>query len=188
MAEFITGECPHCGQAIEYPSEGTGQTVPCPTCEQSFVLKPAPRPELKISPPPAATPLPEPKASPPIPTKPEPKISAPPAISQVSAPVVPSPARESAPISPALTKPSPKASAAPVHKAKNPPLSYVGRLDQACGEFAADRPFEKNPPTREQVARALALAKFRQTSQFEWPTHAELVVALKELFPEFKKR
>jgi hypothetical protein len=89
---------------------------------------------------------------------------------------------------PAPTKPGPKASAAPVPKAKNPPLSYVGRLDQACGEFATDQQFEKNPPTREQVARALASAKFRQTSHFEWPTHAELVAALKDLFPGFRKR
>lgn len=32
--------CPHCGQSIEYPAEGTGQTVPCPTCDMPFVLTP----------------------------------------------------------------------------------------------------------------------------------------------------
>jgi hypothetical protein len=30
--------CPHCGQSIEYPADGMGQTVPCPTCEKSFML------------------------------------------------------------------------------------------------------------------------------------------------------
>jgi hypothetical protein len=33
--------CAHCGQSIEYPSEGTGQTVPCPTCEKPVTLTPA---------------------------------------------------------------------------------------------------------------------------------------------------
>ena len=33
--------CAHCGQSIEYPSEGTGQTVPCPTCEKPVTLMPA---------------------------------------------------------------------------------------------------------------------------------------------------
>jgi hypothetical protein len=37
--------CPHCGQSIEYPAEGTGQTVPCPTCQMPFVLMPARPPE-----------------------------------------------------------------------------------------------------------------------------------------------
>ena len=35
---YLKSECPHCGQSIEYPAAGTGQTVPCPTCEQPFVL------------------------------------------------------------------------------------------------------------------------------------------------------
>ncbi len=41
MSDFLKCECPHCGQSIEYPSEGTGQTVPCPTCEKPVVLTPA---------------------------------------------------------------------------------------------------------------------------------------------------
>jgi len=40
MSEYHKGACPHCGQSIEYPAEGTGQTVPCPTCEKPFVLLP----------------------------------------------------------------------------------------------------------------------------------------------------
>lgn len=40
MGDFLKCECPHCGQNIEYPSEGTGQTVPCPTCEKSVMLMP----------------------------------------------------------------------------------------------------------------------------------------------------
>ena len=41
MSDFLKCACPHCGQSIEYPAEGTGQTVPCPTCEKPFVLTPA---------------------------------------------------------------------------------------------------------------------------------------------------
>jgi hypothetical protein len=40
MGEFLKCECPHCGQSIEYPSEGTGETVPCPTCEKPVILTP----------------------------------------------------------------------------------------------------------------------------------------------------
>src|ERR1022692_640799 len=32
--------CAHCAQTIEYPSEGRGQTVPCPTCEKPITLTP----------------------------------------------------------------------------------------------------------------------------------------------------
>ena len=38
MSEFLKCECSHCGQPIDYPSEGIGQTVPCPTCEKSVTL------------------------------------------------------------------------------------------------------------------------------------------------------
>jgi hypothetical protein len=38
MDEFLKCECSHCGQRIEYPSEGIGQTVPCPTCEKPVTL------------------------------------------------------------------------------------------------------------------------------------------------------
>lgn len=41
MSDFLKCVCPHCGQSIEYPAEGTGQTVPCPTCQKPFVLIPA---------------------------------------------------------------------------------------------------------------------------------------------------
>jgi hypothetical protein len=40
MGEFLKCECSHCGQPIEYPSEGTGQTVLCPTCEKPVTLTP----------------------------------------------------------------------------------------------------------------------------------------------------
>ena len=40
MSEYHKCTCPHCGQSIEYPAEGTGQTVPCPTCEKPFRLFP----------------------------------------------------------------------------------------------------------------------------------------------------
>jgi hypothetical protein len=78
--------------------------------------------------------------------------------------------------------------AAPVPTLKNPPPPKEDRFDQACREFAGDQEFEKRPPTREQVARAWALVTFRQTNESERPAHRELVAALKELFPEFKRR
>ena len=40
MNDFHKCKCPHCGQSIEYPAEGMGQVVPCPTCEQTFTLLP----------------------------------------------------------------------------------------------------------------------------------------------------
>ncbi len=48
MSDFLKCECPHCGQNIEYPSEGTGQTVPCPTCEKPVTLTPV-NPPTKFS-------------------------------------------------------------------------------------------------------------------------------------------
>jgi ankyrin repeat protein len=38
MSEFLKCECSHCGQPIEFPSEGIGQIVPCPTCKKTFTL------------------------------------------------------------------------------------------------------------------------------------------------------
>ncbi len=38
--DFQKCACPHCGQSIEYPAEGTGQAVPCPTCEKPVTLTP----------------------------------------------------------------------------------------------------------------------------------------------------
>lgn len=38
MGEFLKCECSHCGQPIEFPSDGIGETVPCPTCEKSVKL------------------------------------------------------------------------------------------------------------------------------------------------------
>ena len=40
MSEYQKCACPHCGQSIEYPAEGMGQSVPCPTCEKPFTLLP----------------------------------------------------------------------------------------------------------------------------------------------------
>ncbi len=49
MREFLKCECPHCGQSIEYPAEGTGQTVLCPTCKKYFVLSPENAPTISGS-------------------------------------------------------------------------------------------------------------------------------------------
>ena len=40
MSEYHKCSCPHCGQSIEYPAEGRGQTAPCPTCEKPIKLLP----------------------------------------------------------------------------------------------------------------------------------------------------
>lgn len=40
-AEFLKGQCQHCGDSIEFPAEGTGQTAPCPHCGQLTVLQAA---------------------------------------------------------------------------------------------------------------------------------------------------
>jgi len=138
MSEYLKSECSHCGQPVEYPSEGTGLTVPCPTCNQSFILTPANQRVTTILAPPVVPPAP--------------------------------------------------ASEPPISKLQNPPLPKEAPLEQACREFEADREFEKRQPTREQVARAWALAKFNQSNSSASPTHSELIAALKKLFSEFRKR
>ena len=45
MHNFLKCACPHCGQTIEYPSNGTGQIVPCPTCGKPITLTPAEQPQ-----------------------------------------------------------------------------------------------------------------------------------------------
>jgi hypothetical protein len=60
MSEYHKCTCPHCGQSIEYPAEGTGQTVPCPTCEKSFRLFPEiaiPAVKITVAPAPAQKPI-----------------------------------------------------------------------------------------------------------------------------------
>jgi hypothetical protein len=143
MGGFLKSECPHCGQAIEFPAEGTGQTVACPTCDEPFVLAAVAPPAPKIL---------------------EPAPVAPPAVAPVPPPSAPRPAI--------------------------PPKTEAGSFEQAGLEFERDREFEKRQPTREQLARAWAWAKFQKadTAETEWPTHAELVVALKKLFSEFRRR
>jgi predicted RNA-binding Zn-ribbon protein involved in translation (DUF1610 family) len=38
MMNFEKCFCASCGQRIEYPAEGTGQTVQCPTCGNAHPL------------------------------------------------------------------------------------------------------------------------------------------------------
>jgi hypothetical protein len=48
--------CPSCGQHIEFPANGIGQTIPCPTCEKPLLLTPdIVIPSLEINVAPAAT-------------------------------------------------------------------------------------------------------------------------------------
>jgi len=111
MGDFLRCECPHCGQPVEYPPTGAGQSVPCPGCQRSLVLTTTPQ-----------------------------------------------------------------------------PTPETGRFDLACQEFAGDPEFVKHPPTRDQIGRAWAWANFKNSHPATAPTHAELVDALKKLYPEFKKR
>ena len=58
--DFLKCTSPHCGQSIEYPAEGTGQTVPCPTCEKPFRLIPDianPAVKITVAPEPARKPI-----------------------------------------------------------------------------------------------------------------------------------
>lgn len=165
MDEFLKGECPHCGQAIEYPAEGTGQTVPCPTCATPFVLKPC-------SPPAPVPPAPPPAPAASLPDKPVAKSTVPSAVSPAVPPATPT---AGSAVMPEKETPAPKP--------KDAPQS----LDQAFLEIQSDRLFEGRPPTREQVARAWALVRFRRSDGSARPTHVELVAALGELFKEFKQ-
>jgi hypothetical protein len=58
-------------------------------------------------------------------------------------------------------------------------------LERAYEEFASDGAFNGHTPTREQVARAWAFARFKKDDENEVP-HDEVVTALKKLFPEFR--
>jgi hypothetical protein len=86
---------------------------------------------------------------------------------------------------PAPVKPAPAAS---VPALPNPARSEADRFERVCLEFEQDAEFHAHPPTRDQIARALVLAKFNKSNPSEWPTRIELVAALKKLFPEFRKR
>jgi hypothetical protein len=59
-------------------------------------------------------------------------------------------------------------------------------LEQAIAAFDTDAAFAGRVPTRDQVARAWALAKFTQPEESAQPSHAEVVHALKKLFPDFR--
>jgi len=201
MGDFLRGECPHCGQSIEYPVAGTGATVPCPTCEQSFVLK-------SVAPPPVSAPvpvIPEAAVPPPLAVKVAQvaaPVSATPPAPEVAAPVTPAvPAAKVAPVppgpsplppAPVSTPPSmmasafckiPPPAAAAAARSKSPENAP---LEQAIAEFRNDPAFASQLPTRDQVARAWAYAKFKQEEEDGSPSHADVVGALKKMFVEFR--
>jgi len=281
MEELLKGECPHCGQSVEYPPEGTGQTVPCPTCEEPFVLRPVEEPApaststpaassmaaMPLPPPPGVqqrpatlsppkpppphplpaapaappksrpealtlhppTPLTKPPLTPPVPQRPTPPLPSPSEIQQGSLtlpsgdsptsqseklPVAPTPAAlptlsrpradalslrtpapPAKPSPPQVTSvpplPSPPPKAVPATTAQNMPPKPAATpkkspLEQAYAAFENDRAFAGHAPTREQVARAWSSARFKKEDENELPTHPEVVVALKKLFPEFR--
>ena len=119
MDEYLKCECSHCGQPIEYPAAGTGETVPCPTCSGPVYLTPSEPPESEILAPPVVSPPPAPAAVVSKPTNPPPELK---------------------PFEPPAANP----------------------FDRGLLEFARDVEFEKHPPTRDQVARAWALAAYRK--------------------------
>jgi len=38
MSDYYKCSCPHCAQSIEFPAEGVGQIIACPTCEKEVAL------------------------------------------------------------------------------------------------------------------------------------------------------
>lgn len=187
MAEFLNSECPYCGQWVEYPSEGSGQTVPCPTCHELFVLVPARQPMPAAVPAPPAPPLPV--AAPPA--------TPPPKTTTVTMPAPPAPAPAQTSVI-TLATAAPQSNARPPENPVRPPAARppsqspprrqpaLPPLEQAIAEFDTDRAFAGHVPTRDQVARAWALAKFTQPEESTPPSHAEVIHALKKLFPEFR--
>jgi hypothetical protein len=59
-------------------------------------------------------------------------------------------------------------------------------LDQVCAEFAQDPAFASKLPTREQIARAWAMARYQQAESSKSPAHAAVVAALRKMYLEFK--
>src|ERR1035441_2955592 len=139
MGEYSKCECSHCGQPIEYPSEGTGQTVPCPACNRSVFLTPSEPPEPEILVPPVVPP-PAPAvmvSKPANPPPPELKSSEPP-VPKVLVPPTP---------------PLAKVPAVRVSMSKLPPSVVAGRFDQALLEFERDAEFEKDQLKRDKIGR-----------------------------------
>lgn len=152
MGDLLTSECPHCSQPVEYPSQGAGQTIPCPTCEEPFVLAPSHPPAPKVS------------------------------SSTQSASKSQS---QSAPM--ATARQMPPTSVAPLQPTSQPRPKKPAPLDEVCDEFANDPAFTAHVPTRDQIARAWAWARFQNSEGSKLPTHLEIVAALKKLFPAFKE-
>jgi len=216
MAEFIKSECPHCGQPVESSSESTGQTVLCPTCAQNFVLTPSQPSEPIISPPPlpSVPPTAHHKAATPTPSAPPPapesrrrffgwarlwaaRVPAPAPRPASPTPLAPTPPLPPVPLfasqtpppapSPESNAPSPPAPALqPAALIPAPKPRPLPPLDQAVAEFEHDQAFAGRVPTREQVARAWALARYKSENELNKPSHPEVVVALKKLFPAFR--
>lgn len=58
-------------------------------------------------------------------------------------------------------------------------------LERVLAQIELDPQFSIHKPTREQVARAWAMANFNKEDESKPPTYEELVNALKKLFREF---
>lgn len=175
MAEDLKSECPHCGQSVEFGSEGTGETIPCPTCDEPFVLKPANSGPIKIALPPAPEPVTSATGATVAPPTP------PPAVTPRRSVHKPAewPGIRATPEPPTYCEP---AAAAPAPKPTAP-----APLEKVIAEFGNDAAYAGHQPTREQVARAWAYASFHREDPSKPATHLEVVAALKKLFLEFKE-
>ena len=188
MDEFLTGECPHCGQAIEFPPDGNGQTVNCPTCEEPFVLKPSVRPAPEAIAEPASL---------------EPEVAQPPTVAEAKiaeSPIPPSPPAPTAvaaviptetTVATTAASPEPEVFAAtippvPAPAASAPKSKNLPPFELACLEFERDPQFAGRQPTRDQIARAWAMVKMRAEHHSDIPKHGDVVVALKEIYKQFR--
>jgi hypothetical protein len=90
------------------------------------------------------------------------------------------------PTLPPASKPVPASTVTPVTSLRPTKAPPAAPLEQSFADFAGDRLFAEHPPTREQVARAWAYARYKKEDENTFPTHLEVVGALKKLFPEFR--
>jgi len=182
MAEYLKSECPHCGQSIEYGSEGTGETIPCPTCDEPFVLTPLNPAPTEVFPPSPPIPTASATAAPPAstPATPAPKFSPPPAATSRRN------VHRLAELPGVRATPEPPTYCEPASPAPAPRSTSPAPLEKVINEFGNDAAFVGHQPTREQIARAWAYASFHRVDPSKPATHLELVAAVKKLFPEFK--
>jgi hypothetical protein len=143
---------------------------------------PAPQVKPQAAPPPPA-PLPPKAPLPPPPTTR--RLAELPPLKGPASAATPAPLPTQTPSAPPPSVPPSSATTAeqPPAQAKPPTPAPV---EQAYAEFTKDPNFSGHAPTREQVARAWSFARFQKEHVNDLPNHAEVVAALKKMFPEFR--